>query len=36
MPFQQTFVGSNSTIEIPEKWCKVCSKLTIKTPQWRQ
>ena len=30
---QQTFTWSNSTIETLEKGVKICSKLTIKTPQ---
>ena len=32
-PSQQTFTCLNPPIEILEKRCKICSKLTIKTPE---
>ena len=32
----QTLSCSNLTIETLEAWCEICSKLTIKTSEWRQ
>ena len=33
---QLPFSCSESTIETHSKWCEICSKLTIKTPEWGQ
>ena len=35
-PSQQIFTCAKSTIEIAERKCKICSKLTIKTTEWHQ
>ena len=34
-PLQQIFVFPKPTIQVLEKGCEICSKLTIKTPEQR-